>query len=55
MQKINFPTRQVHLDFHTSPFIPKIGSKFDKTQFQTALKKGKVESITVFAKCHNSM
>lgn len=55
MKKENFSIRQVHLDFHTSPHIPGIGSKFDKEQFQSALKKGNVESITVFAKCHNSM
>ena len=50
-----FPIRQVHLDFHTSPHIPGIGSRFDKKQFQEALKLGKLESITVFAKCHHSM
>ena len=55
MNRKDFPIRQVHLDFHTSPYIPKIGSKFDKKQFQAALKKGNVDSITVFAKCHNSM
>ena len=49
----NFPRRQVHLDFHTSPEIPGIGSRFDKKQFQEALKKGHLESITVFAKCHH--
>ncbi len=46
-------TRKVHLDFHTSPDIPKIGKLFDKRQFQESLKKSRVESITVFAKCHN--
>ncbi len=51
----NFPLKQVHLDFHTSPDIPGIGSHFDKTQFQTALKVGKLESITVFAKCHHGL
>jgi len=55
MKKENYPFRQVHLDFHTSPHIPKIGSKFNKEQFQSALKKGNLDSITVFAKCHNSM
>ena len=55
MDKNSFPKRQVHLDFHTSKHIPKIGDKFNKEQFQSALKKGNVESITVFAKCHNSM
>ena len=45
--------RQVHLDFHTSECIPGIGSKFDKRQFQEALKVGHVNSITIFAKCHH--
>ena len=49
----HFPRRQVHLDFHTSPDIPGIGSRFDKKQFQAALKAGNLESITVFAKCHH--
>jgi len=48
-----FPTRQVHLDFHTSPVIPGIGSKFSKENFQAALKTGNLDSITVFAKCHH--
>lgn len=47
------PTRQVHLDFHTSPNIPSIGSNFSKENFQAALKTGNLESITVFAKCHH--
>ena len=45
--------RQVHLDFHTSGLIPGIGEKFDKKQFQDALKAGHVNSITVFSKCHH--
>lgn len=45
--------RQVHLDFHTSEHIPGIGSKFDKKQFQEALKLGHVDSITLFSKCHH--
>ncbi|MDC7290448.1 alpha-L-fucosidase [Blautia schinkii] len=45
--------RQVHLDFHTSELIPGIGLKFDKKQFQAALKMGHVNSITIFAKCHH--
>lgn len=47
------PRRQVHLDFHTSPDISGIGSRFDKEQFQAALKAAHLESITVFAKCHH--
>ena len=49
------PVRQVHLDFHTSPFIPGVGKKFDKAQFQAAIKEGNLNSITVFAKCHHGM
>jgi Hypothetical glycosyl hydrolase 6 len=55
-RKITEPTegRQVHLDFHTSEYIPNIAEKFDKKQFQEALKVGHVNSINVFAKCHHS-
>ena len=45
--------RQVHLDFHTSPHIPDIGVKFDKAQWQDALRIGHVDSITAFSKCHH--
>lgn len=45
--------RQVHLDFHTSEIIKEIGSEFSKEQFQSALKLGCVDSITVFSKCHH--
>jgi hypothetical protein len=45
--------RQVHLDFHTSELIPGIGSKFNKRQFQEALKVGHVNSVTIFSKCHH--
>lgn len=48
-----FPTRQVHLDFHTSPWIPDVGAGFDKQQFQQTLLDGHIESITVFGKCHH--
>ena len=51
----SFPLRQVHLDFHTSPDLGGIGSRFDKKQFQQALKAGNVDSITVFAKCHHGL
>lgn len=44
--------RQVHLDFHTSEFMT-VGDKFNKEQFQSALKAGHVDSITVFSKCHH--
>ncbi len=44
--------RQVHLDFHTNGTLP-VGKKFSKEQFQSALKAGHVDSITVFSKCHH--
>lgn len=47
------PTRQIHLDFHTSGLIGGIGSKFDKKQFQNALITGHVNSVVVFGKCHH--
>ena len=45
--------RQVHLDFHTSEKIDRIGKSFKKEEFQQALIKGHVNSITLFAKCHH--
>ncbi len=51
MEDLSF--RQVHLDFHTSEKIEKIGANFSKEQFQKALKIGHVSSITVFSKCHH--
>lgn len=55
MENVKTPQRQIHLDFHTSPDIEGIGSKFSRENFQKALKEGNVDSITVFAKCHHSM
>lgn len=45
--------RQVHLDFHTSEHILHVGSRFDKTQWQEALKLGRVNWVNIFAKCHH--
>jgi hypothetical protein len=51
---IKLPSRQVHLDFHTSELIPNVGRDFDKAQWQAAVRTGHLNSITVFAKCHHS-
>lgn len=51
---ITLPSRQVHLDFHTSELMPDVGKDFDKAQWQAALRAGHLNSITVFAKCHHS-
>lgn len=45
--------RQIHLDFHTSPDIPEIGKRFDKTHWQQTLQEAEVNSVTLFAKCHH--
>lgn len=47
--------RQVHLDFHTSPLIPDVGSDFDAKEFAAVLKKAHVDSVTCFARCHHGM
>ncbi len=47
--------RQVHLDFHTSLFIPDVASDFNATSFARTLKRAHVNSVTVFAKCHHGM
>ena len=48
------PSRQIHLDFHTSEHIPGVGSQFDKRQWQEALKLGHVNLINIFGKGHHS-
>ncbi len=47
--------RQIHLDFHTSPHIPGIGSRFDADEFGDTLLAAGVDSINLFAKCHHGM
>lgn len=47
--------RQIHLDFHTSPFIPDVGADFDADEFAQSLVDARVNSVTVFAKCHHGM
>lgn len=49
------PFRQVHLDFHTSPLIPDVGRDFDPAAFASQLEEARVNSVTVFAKCHHGM
>lgn len=47
------PYRQIHLDFHTGPWIPDVGVDFDAREFARTLKRAHVNSVTVFAKCHH--
>jgi hypothetical protein len=46
-------TRQIHLDFHTSPFIRDVGVDFEPDEFAKTMKAAHVNSVTVFAKCHH--
>jgi len=51
MKSISY--RQVHLDFHTSEYIPDVGKDFDKNEFADTLEKAHVDSVTCFARCHH--
>jgi hypothetical protein len=44
------PWRKIHLDFHNSEHIPRIGQAFDEDEFGATLVRGHVDSIVVFAK-----
>ncbi len=44
------PWRKVHLDFHNSTFVPKIGAKFNADEWGDRLLAGNVDAIVVFAK-----
>jgi hypothetical protein len=46
-------SRQVHLDFHTGPWVPDVGRDFDARDFAGTMKAARVNSVTVFAKCHH--
>jgi len=47
---LDYPARQIHLDFHTSEHVEGIGEAFDKKEFQEALQLAHVNSINLFAK-----
>ncbi len=55
MHPLRSHQRQVHLDFHTSPFIPDVGVEFDAAEFARTMKAAHVNSVTIFAKCHHGM
>lgn len=52
---VKLPTRQIHLDFHNSPYIPGICSNFDADAFADTMAKAHVNSVTVFARCIHGM
>lgn len=47
------PTRQVHLDFHTSEHIPAVAESFDAEAFAQTVAQAHINSMTVFARCHH--
>ena len=49
------PYRQIHLDYHTSSLLERIGEDFDETDFIQTLKQAHVNSINLFAKCHHGL
>lgn len=51
--KTALPMRQIHLDFHTSPHIPDVGSQFSPDEFGDTMASANVNSVTLFAKCHH--
>ena len=53
MPKPDFPRRMIHLDFHTGPAIPDVGSEFEPEEFAQQFVEARVDSVTVFAKCHH--
>lgn len=42
--------RKIHLDFHNSHHVPRIGDRFDPDEFGDTLLAGHVDAIVVFAK-----
>jgi hypothetical protein len=47
--------RQIHLDFHTSPAIGDVGKDFDAEAFASQMFEARVNSVTLFAKCHHGL
>jgi len=47
--------RQMHLDFHSSPYIDDVALDFKPREFAKILKRLIVNSDTVFAKCYHGM
>jgi Hypothetical glycosyl hydrolase 6 len=55
VNKHDLPSRQIHLDFHTSPLIRDLLSEWDADAFADTMARAHVNSVTVFAKCHHGM
>jgi len=53
MKNTALRSRQIHLDFHTGPWILDVGRDFDAREFAQTFRRAHVNSVTVFAKCHH--
>lgn len=53
MKKHTIPSRQIHLDFHTSEVIEDIGKDFSAEEFAQTLADAHVELVTLFSRCHH--
>ncbi len=53
MARFTFPSRTIHLDFHTGPDVPGVAKDFDAKEFARTFKQAHVDSVTVFALCHH--
>ncbi|MBC7783499.1 MAG: alpha-L-fucosidase, partial [Burkholderiales bacterium] len=51
--QLKLQSRQIHLDFHTGPWITDVGTQFDADVFGDMMADANVNSVTVFAKCHH--
>jgi len=51
--RLIFPKRAIHLDFHTGPAIPDVGHEFNATEFAQTFKKAHIDCVCLFAKCHH--
>lgn len=49
------PSRQIHLDFHTSGDIKGVCADFDAEEFASTLREAHVNSVTLFSCCHHGM
>ncbi len=47
------PSRQIHLDFHTSEKIEGVCADFDAEEFASTLEAAHINSVTLFSCCHH--
>lgn len=47
------PMRQVHLDFHTSPWIGDLCADWNAEEFAGTMARARVQSVNLFARCHH--